>query len=66
MFGERMLGLKEVITEPKLLYQRQIYSVCNFKGKGCLQPIPPPPGEGAYGLTTETCSSPARLDAYLT
>ena len=35
MFGERILGLKEVITEPKLLYQRQIYSVCNFKGKGC-------------------------------
>ena len=33
--GERTLGLGEVSTEPKLLYQRQIYSVCNLKGKGC-------------------------------
>ena len=35
MFGEQILGLKKVTTEPKLLYQRQTYSVCNFKGKGC-------------------------------
>ena len=35
MLGEQILGLQEVITEPKLLYRQQIYSVCNFKGKGC-------------------------------
>ena len=34
MYGKRILRLEEVITEPKLLYQRQIYSVCNIKGKG--------------------------------
>ena len=71
MFGKRILGLKEVITEPNLLYQRQIYSVCNFKGKGCIgTAVSPtlslPLGEGAYGLNAETCSSPAWLDAYLT
>ena len=33
MYGKRISGLEEVTTEPKLLYQRQIYSVCNFKGK---------------------------------
>ena len=35
MYGERILGLVEVITEPQLLYQRLVYSVCNFKDKGC-------------------------------
>ena len=34
---------------------------------GCIASHPsPPPGAVAQGLTTETCSSPARLDAYLT
>ena len=34
MYGEGILGLTEVITEPKLLYQQQIYSACNFNCKG--------------------------------
>ena len=45
MYGEQILGLVEVITAPKLLYQRQIYSVCNLKGQRlhCIGTALPPP-----------------------
>ena len=67
MFGEQILGLKKVITEPKLLYQRQTYSVCNFQRQRLhcigtvLPPTHPPSSEGAYGLTSETIV-PLQLD----
>ena len=66
MYGERILGLVEVIAEPKLLYQWQIYSVCNFKGKGCtvqeLRCLPTSPQEEKWGAYDHyrDFSSPAR------
>ena len=34
MHGKQLLGLEKVATEPKLWYQQQIYSACNFNCKG--------------------------------